>query len=104
MSIRDLGKEKWQFAFGMPEIIKAQRDLWNDQRRIVKPIIDEYEKEKFDQRIWYATEYNLSLKITIWSDGFTSKITGCIHCVDPISHLLHIQLSEGSFAGLISKM
>jgi YolD-like protein len=59
MAIRDRGKKKWQFDFGMPELIKAQRDLWTDQERIIKPMTDEYEKEEFDQRIWYAMEYNL---------------------------------------------
>lgn len=78
MAIRDRGKKKWQFAFGMPEIIKAQRDLWIDQKRIIKPTIDEYEKDEFDQRICYAMEYNMPVKITVWSNGFTNEITGRI--------------------------
>ncbi|PGY07605.1 YolD-like protein [Bacillus sp. OV166] len=97
MAIRDRGKKKWQFAFGMPELIKAQRDLWTDQERIIKPMIDEYEKEEFDRRICYAMEYNLSIKITIWSNGFTSDITGRIHNVDPISYQLRIELLGGEF-------
>jgi hypothetical protein len=97
MAIRDRGKKKWQFAFGMPELIKAQRGLWTDQERIIKPIIDEYEKEEFDQRICYAMEYSMSVKITIWSNGFTSDITGRIHFVDPISHELRIESKSGEF-------
>jgi hypothetical protein len=97
MAIRDRGKQKWHFAFGMPELIKAQRDLWIDQERMKKPIIDEYEKGEFDQRICYAMEYNLPVKVTIWSVGFTSNITGCIHYLDPISHQLEIELQEGEF-------
>jgi hypothetical protein len=97
MGIRDRGKKKWQFAFGMPELIKAQRDLWMDEKRMTKPIIDEYEKEEFDQRICYSMEYNLMVKITIWSDGFTSEITGRIHYIDPISYHLRIELSGGEF-------
>ncbi|MEH7378574.1 YolD-like family protein [Neobacillus drentensis] len=97
MAIRDRGKKKWQFAFGMPELIKAQRDLWTDQDRIIKPMIDEYEKEEFDRRICYAMEYNLSIKITIWSNGFTSDITGRIQNVDPISYQLRIELLGGEF-------
>jgi hypothetical protein len=81
----------------MPELIKAQRDLWIDQERMKKPIIDEYEKEEFDQRICYAMEYNLSVKITIWTDGFTSEITGRIHYLDPLSHQLKIELQGGEF-------
>jgi hypothetical protein len=97
MAIRDRGKKKWQFSFGMPEIIKANRDLWTDQNRIVKPIIDEYEKEEFDLRICYGMEFNLSVKIMIWSNGFTSELIGRIHYVDPISHQLRIELLEGEF-------
>ncbi|MCM2535210.1 YolD-like family protein [Neobacillus pocheonensis] len=59
-------KKKWQFAFGMPDdLIKAQRDLWRDSERIEKPIIDVYELEEFDQRICYAMEFNLAVKITV---------------------------------------
>jgi hypothetical protein len=97
MGIRDRGKKKWQFAFGQPELIKAQQNLWMDQARIIKPIIDEYEKEEIDLRICYAIEYNLSVKIMIWSNGFISNITGRIHYVDSISHWLLIELQDGEF-------
>lgn len=95
--MRDRGKKKWRFAFGMPELIKAQKNLWVDQNRTIKPIIDEYEKEEFDQRICYGMEYNLPLKITIWSDGFKSELIGRIHSIDPISHQLRIELLGGGF-------
>ncbi|MFJ7308814.1 YolD-like family protein [Peribacillus frigoritolerans] len=97
MAIRDRGRKKWQFAFGMPELFKAQRDLWIDQKRMEKPIIDEYQKEEFDQRICYAMEFNLPVKVTIWADGFTSDITGRIHYLEPISHQLRIELQGGVF-------
>ena len=95
MTIRDRGKKKWQFAFGMPELIKAQKDLWIEGERRPKPIIDEYEKEKFDESICYAMEYNHAVKITIWSKGFTSEITGRIHYVDPLSYQLRMELQGG---------
>lgn len=97
MAIRDRGKKKWQTAFAVPELIKAQRDLWRDSERILKPIIDVYELEEFDQRLSYSMEYNLAVKITIWSDGFTSDIKGRVHYVDPISHELRIEAQSGEF-------
>ncbi|MDR7001427.1 YolD-like family protein [Neobacillus niacini] len=97
MTIRDRGMKKWQFAFGMPELIKGQRDLWRDQERIVKPIVDVYELEEFDQRISYAMEYNFAVIITIWSDGFTSDINGRIHYLDPITHQLRVEAESGEF-------
>jgi hypothetical protein len=41
-------------------------------------------------------EYNLSVKITIWTDGFTSDITARIHYLDSLSHLHKIELQGGS--------
>jgi hypothetical protein len=42
-------------------------------------------------------EYNLPVKIKVWSDGFTEMITGLIHYVDPITHQLRIGLESGGF-------
>lgn len=42
-------------------------------------------------------EYNLEVKITIWSDGFTSDIKGYVHFVDSISHELRIEAQGGEF-------
>jgi hypothetical protein len=46
-------------------------------------------------------EYNLAVKITIWSDGFTTDIEGCVHYVDPISHELRIEAQSGEFHRIV---
>jgi enoyl-[acyl-carrier-protein] reductase (NADH) len=71
--------------------------MFKDQERQMKPLIDEYEKEDFDQSIAYAMEYNHVGKIMVWSDGFSSTITGRIHYVDPITLLLRIEVKPGEF-------
>jgi hypothetical protein len=53
--------------------------------------------EEFDRSIAYAMEYNLPVKIKVWSDGFTETITGTIHYVDPITFQLRIELETGEF-------
>ncbi|MBV7507406.1 YolD-like family protein [Bacillus sp. sid0103] len=97
MTIRDRGKVKWQFAFGMPELIKAQRDLWRDSERVEKPLLDVYELDEFDQRIAYAMAYKLTVRLSVWDDGFTSEMTGTINPVDPITHELRIEVEPGVF-------
>jgi hypothetical protein len=74
-----------------------QRDFWRDTERIRKPILDEHQREEFDLRIAYATEYNHAVKLTIWDDGFTHEMTGRIHYVDPITHELRIEVKPGEF-------
>lgn len=46
--MRDRGKKKWQTAFAVPKLMKAQREMWRDSELILKPIIDVYELEEFD--------------------------------------------------------
>jgi hypothetical protein len=68
-----------------------------DQERQPRPLIDNHEKEDFDQSIAYAMEYNLPVKLLVWYDGFTAEMTGCIHFVDEITHHLSIQVDPGEF-------
>jgi hypothetical protein len=97
MTIRDRGKVKWQFAFGMPELIKAQRELWRDSERVAKPLLSEFDYEEFDQRIAYAMAYKLTVRLSVWDDGFTSEITGTINRVDPITHELRVEVKPGEY-------
>ncbi|MEH6992912.1 YolD-like family protein [Neobacillus drentensis] len=51
MAIRDRGVKKWQGAFFMPEQAKMHREIWRDDQRQAKPILDDYQTEEFDLRI-----------------------------------------------------
>lgn len=97
MAIRDRGKIKWRPASFTPLGFEMSRAMSKDQERKPRPLIDEYEKEDFDQRIAYAMEYNFPLKLSVWSDGFTAEMTGRIHYVHPITHLLSIEVKPGEF-------
>lgn len=74
MAIRDRGKIKWQPASFIPVAFEMQHSMYKDQERQPKPLIDEYEKEQFDQRIAHAMEYSLAVKLSVWSDGFTYDV------------------------------
>ena len=95
MAIHDRGKIKWRPASFMPLGFEMTRAMFKDQERQSKQVIGEYEKEEFDRCINYAMEYNLAVKLTLWSNGFTEIITGCIHYVDPITHQLRIEVNPG---------
>ncbi|WP_342042598.1 YolD-like family protein [Bacillus sp. OTU2372] len=71
--------------------------MFKDQERQSKPLIDEYEMDEFDQRICYAMEYNLAVKLKVWKDGFTTVVVGSVYRVDPISHEVHIEIKLGEF-------
>ena len=101
MTIRDRGKMKWQSASFIPLAFEMTNEMFKDQARTAKPILDEHHTEEFDLRIAYATEYNHAVKLTVWHEGFTHDITGRVHYVNPITESLReldlIVLSESRF-------
>jgi hypothetical protein len=100
MAIRDRGKLKWLPASFMPEAFAMTRDMFKDQAREDKPILDEYQTEEFDLRIKYAMEYKHAVRLSVWSDGFTEVLTGKVHYVDPITHQLRIETKPGDIESI----
>ncbi|MCM3692183.1 YolD-like family protein [Neobacillus niacini] len=92
MSIRDRGKIKWRAASFLSLAFEMQREMFKDQERQIKPIIDENEAEKFDQDIALAMEFTLEIMLTLWEKGFTKEIYGRIHNLAPINHQLHVEI------------
>ncbi|MFB3167539.1 YolD-like family protein [Neobacillus sp. 179-C4.2 HS] len=78
---------KWQPASFIPLGFEMNRAMFKDQERQLKPLLDQYEKEEFDRSIAYAMEYNSSLKINVWSDGYKETIlykkSISIPCISP---------------------
>ncbi|MBT2701582.1 YolD-like family protein [Bacillus sp. ISL-40] len=97
MTIRDRGLIKWNAASFMPQVFEQQRDMFKDQERQPRPLLSEFDTEEFDQRIAYAMEYNFAVKLSVWTDGFTTDMTGRIHHIDPITHQLRIEVKPGEF-------
>ncbi|MFB3168479.1 hypothetical protein P5G62_015280 [Neobacillus sp. 179-C4.2 HS] len=48
MAIRERGKMKWQSASFIPLAFEMTSEMFKDQARAAKPILDEYQAEEFD--------------------------------------------------------
>lgn len=81
----------------IPLAFEMTSEMFKDQFRTAKPILNENQKEEFDLRIAFATEYNHSVKLTVWDDGFTHEITGNVHHLDLITHEVRIEVKPGEF-------
>lgn len=96
MTLRDRGKLKWLPAHFMPEHRSELRKLDSDFNRQAKPILNEYKREDFEQRICYAKEFNLPVVIIIWADGFSYEEKGFVHYLDPIGKQLRLKAVDGT--------
>jgi hypothetical protein len=74
----------------LPEHMAMLRQLWGEFDFEAKPLL-EVQIEEFDQRVLYAMEYNLPVKITTWNNGSTYEFKGQTHYVDPIKKELRLR-------------
>jgi hypothetical protein len=50
MTIHDRGKMKWQSASFIPLVFEMTSEMFKDQARTPKPLLDENQTEEFDLR------------------------------------------------------
>jgi hypothetical protein len=94
MKPKDRGIIKWQ-PFMMPEHNKLLRNLAEEQNRIDKPILDEYELEEINQKLILAFEDKLPVKIKVFSSGYVEVLEGLILKLDPINKSLRLETKDG---------
>ncbi len=67
MNVNDRGTKKWT-AMMMPEHIKMIENLWKEDERKTKPIIDEQQKEEFDLMLHLALKDFLTVEVIYYAD------------------------------------
>jgi len=102
MRIKDRGKKKWQGAFFMTEHIGMLTDLKKDYYRQSKPIVDDYELDKYNIQICLAMEFTYRVIITTWEDGFQWEYLGLVHRIDEFAKTVYLELDEQD--GYITKI
>ncbi|KOP78202.1 hypothetical protein AMS60_18730 [Bacillus sp. FJAT-21945] len=79
--IKDRGTIKWT-AMMLPEHVQSLKDALVDEHRIEQPLLDEQAIEEFELIICEAMEFNETLNIVVFENGFTNIITGTVHYIN----------------------
>jgi predicted AlkP superfamily pyrophosphatase or phosphodiesterase len=90
VAFNDRGIKKWH-GFFMPDHTKTLRTIWQEDQKIKMPILDEYQLQEFENKIYYAVEYNLPVEFKVVNGGFEEKITGFVHFTDQINLQFHVK-------------
>lgn len=101
MGLKDRGKMKWQAALITPEHAAMLRALRGEQELCEKPIVDEFMRNEFDERVAYAMEFNMPIEFAVWQAGFISHVVGRVHYVEPIKQQLRIEREDGAVERLM---
>lgn len=92
--LRDRGTIKWT-AMMLPEHVKMLREALIEEEKIKKPLIDEYELQEFEERIHYAKNSKLPVKLTVWKEGFVEEVSGLIYRLDVMKKDIWLKDSDG---------
>ncbi|PGY07308.1 YolD-like family protein [Bacillus sp. AFS031507] len=87
---KDRGMKKWH-GFFMPESIKLLKDLWKDDQKTPRPLLDEMKIEEMEQLLSNSMETKLLLEITTWKDGFFTSRVGFVMKIDSLNKRIQIQ-------------
>ncbi|MGN7183633.1 YolD-like family protein [Cytobacillus kochii] len=91
--IRDRGKMKWQ-GFFMTEHTELLKQIPREYEKMKKPQLDEQELEEIQIITMESLNYTLTVKMTIWVDGFTKKYEGIVAKIDHINMYIHLETNE----------
>lgn len=94
MDIKDRGKIKWQPAHFMPEQVSLLNQMYRDERKQPKQILDDYQIQEIESKIHFAMEFALPIKFTVWEDGFEWEYDGLVHRLDSISKMIFLENKE----------
>lgn len=68
--LKDRGKKKWAPAAFMPEHTKLLKDMYYEELKVSMPILDEYEFQEINEKIMFAFEKKIPVKLNLFFDGF----------------------------------
>ncbi|MGP9043324.1 YolD-like family protein [Cytobacillus kochii] len=91
--LKDRGKMKWQ-GFFMSEHTELLKQIPREYEKIKKPQLDEQELEEIQIITMESLNYTLTIKMTIWIDGFTKDYEGIVDKIDHINMYIHLETNE----------
>lgn len=87
--------KRWEQKFILPEQRAALLNRKKQVQKIEKPILDEYQLEEMARVICEAMEFNSTLIISVYKDGFIEEVTGHVHYIDEVKQRLHVKDLKG---------
>ncbi|NLS88032.1 YolD-like family protein [Bacillus subtilis] len=87
--------KRWEQKFILPEQRAALLNRKREVQKVEKPNLDEYQLEEMARTICEAMEFNSTLVISVYRDGFIEEVTGHVHYIDEVRQRLHVKDLKG---------
>lgn len=87
---KDRGMKKWH-GFFMPESVKMLKDLWQNDQKTSRPILDEIKIEEMERLLSESIVSKKLLEITTWKNGFFTSRVGYVTKIDSLNKRIQLQ-------------
>lgn len=93
--INDRGSIKWT-SLMLPEHVEMLKQLWEEDKKQSKPLLDEHELESINETVKEALEYHKASCVTIFESSGNRQIQGYIIAIDGHNQSLKFQKLNSS--------
>ncbi|MFD2045809.1 YolD-like family protein [Ornithinibacillus salinisoli] len=98
--VHDRGSIKWT-SLMLPEHVKILKDMEKEDRKIIRPILDEQEVEMINQRLVDACIHEEEVRLAIFEDGYINHYNGKIK-INKEQHQVHLNNQVFHFVNIIN--
>lgn len=88
--LRDRGTIKWT-ALMLPEHVEMLKRLWQEDKRIPKPLLDSQELEMINRQLIDAYRLQKMVSISVYQDGLVTGAEGLIVKVDQYANRITLE-------------
>ncbi|GIO28403.1 YolD-like family protein [Ornithinibacillus bavariensis] len=88
--ISDRGSIKWT-SLMLPEHVELLKKIWNEDKKVVKPMLDEQELETINRRVIEANQNNEEVRITYFESGKIIEVQCIISKLDQLNQVIILQ-------------
>ncbi len=92
---KDRGTIKWA-SLMLPEHVKLLQDMWQDDYRMTKPVLDSQEIEMLNAQILEAFESGTTVSMSMYSDGEIFEHIGVIIKLDSQTNNIILQSPDSA--------
>ncbi|WP_042145542.1 YolD-like family protein [Paucisalibacillus sp. EB02] len=97
--VHDRGSIKWT-SLMLPEHVELLKKIWNEDKKVVKPHLDEQELEVLNNRILEAYHQKQFIQIEYYQDNQMLEIRGIIKKLDSLHQKILIKNSTGEIISI----
>jgi hypothetical protein len=91
--LKDRGTIKWT-SLMLPEHVEQLKKLWDDDKLMHKPLLDDQELEEMSCECVHAYDHDLTVEIIVHAEGKSGSLLGKITKIDQQYQQLSIKTNE----------